>query len=148
MNKKNRTLRLTKGIMAYAVVMAFLLLGGIVAGANNPINVPFIPQSPPGDWKNPPTQNCGQASSLMVYSYYDGTAPTAQGIKDIDDWLYNKYGSSQAINSYSGSSTTTTILETLAKEYGSKYGSFPYSYKTSGWTVARVKQEIDAGAIL
>jgi hypothetical protein len=81
----------------------------------------------------------------MVYSFYDGTTPTVQGIKDIDDWLFKKYGSSQAINSYNGSDTSTTILETLAKEYGGKYGVFPNTYKTSGWTVARVKQEIDAG---
>jgi len=67
--------------------------------------------------------------------------PTEQGIKNIDDWLFQKYGNSQAINNYNGSDTNTAILETLAKEYG----GFIDSYKASKWTIEKVKQEIDAG---
>jgi len=99
------------------------------------INVPFKAQVPPGTWSA--TNNCGQASSLMVFCYYKGTTPTEQGIKDIDDWLYSKYG--DPINNYNGSITDTTKLEALAREYA----KFPVSYKASGWDLNRLKQEIN-----
>jgi hypothetical protein len=142
MSKKNRIAGLITRALALTVI-ALILSTGLAGAFSNPLSVPFKAQVLPGTWSA--TKNCGQTSSLMVYSFYDGTTPTVQGIKDIDDWLFKKYGSSQAINSYSGSDTSTTILETLAKEYGGKYGVFSNTYKTSGWTVARVKQEIDAG---
>lgn len=101
------------------------------------LNVPFKAQVPPGDWDK--TKNCGQASALMVFCYYNGTTPTVQGIKDIDDWLYQKYG--DPVNNYNGSETNTTKLEALAREYG----GFAGSYKASRWDIERLKQEIDAG---
>ena len=76
----------------------------------------------------------------MVYCYYRGTTPTTQGIKDIDDWLYKRYGTSQAINGYNGAVTSTTILETLAREYA----GFPNSYKTT-LTIDGVRQKISQG---
>ena len=109
------------------------------AANSNPIQVLFKAQCPPGTWAA--TKNCGQTSSLMVFCYYAGTTPTEQGIKNIDNWLYQKYGSSQAVNGYNGAYTTTTILETLAKQYG----GYPNSYKATGWTINRIKQEINAG---
>lgn len=139
MTKKNRISESKRGITTFTIVAALLLMTGVAAAAD--ISVPFIPQVPPGDWSS--TKNCGQTSSLMTYSFYDGTTPTAQGIKDIDTWLNGRFG--DPINNWNGAYQTTTKLETLAKEYGGKYGTFPYSYKASGWSVARVKQEIDAG---
>ncbi|MDF1498263.1 MAG: C39 family peptidase [Patescibacteria group bacterium] len=138
MTEKNRSTGLILRTMAF-VVMGLILLTGLAGAYSNPLDVPFKSQVPPGTWSE--TKNCGQTSSLMIYSFYDGTIPTDQGIKDIDDWLFQEYGSSQAINDYNGSNTDIAILETLAIEYG----GFPNSYKASGWTVARVKQEIDAG---
>jgi len=102
-----------------------------------PINVPFKAQVPPGSWDE--TKNCGQASSLMVFSYYWNTEPTAEGIKKIDDWLHGKYG--DPINNYNGWDTTTSKLEALARDYA----KFPNSYKASGWTLDRLRREIDAG---
>jgi len=101
------------------------------------LNVPFKAQVPPGIWSK--TKNCGQASTLMVLCYYKGTTPTEQGIKDIDDWLYKKYG--DPIDNYNGYYTTTTKLEALAREYA----GFPSSYKASGWGLNRLKQEINDG---
>ncbi|MCX5991088.1 MAG: C39 family peptidase [Chloroflexi bacterium] len=98
--------------------------------------MPFKAQVPPGSWAE--TNNCGQTSSLMVFSYWNGTVPTEQGIKDIDDWLYTKYG--DPVNGYNGSISTTTKLESLAREYG----GFS-TYKASGWDLNRLKRELDAG---
>ncbi|MCK4359364.1 MAG: C39 family peptidase [Candidatus Cloacimonetes bacterium] len=103
----------------------------------NPLYVLFKAQVPPGIWSE--TKNCGQTSALMVFCYYNATTPTEQGIKNIDDWLYQKYG--DPINNYNGSETNTTKLEELAKEYG----EFTNSYKANDWDIERLKQEIDAG---
>ncbi|NSW75158.1 MAG: hypothetical protein HPY68_00005, partial [Candidatus Atribacteria bacterium] len=35
------------------------------------LDVPFLPQVPPGDWSN--TRNCGVASAVMIKAYYYGT---------------------------------------------------------------------------
>lgn len=113
---------------------------GLAGAYSNPLSVPFKAQVPPGSWGSV-TKNCGQTSSLMIFCYYKGIVPTTQGIKDIDDWLNRKYGAYQPINGYNGAVTDTTILTTLAKEYG----GFPSSYKATGWDVKRVKEEIDLG---
>ncbi|MCK5413244.1 MAG: C39 family peptidase [Candidatus Pacebacteria bacterium] len=138
MIKKNGSIEPILRTMVF-VAIGLVLLTSLAGAYSNPLDVPFKSQVPPGTWSE--TKNCGQTSSLMIYSFYDETIPTEQGIKDIDDWLFEKYGSSQAINGYSGSNTNTVILETLAKEYG----GFSDSYKASGWTIEKVKQEIDAG---
>jgi len=101
------------------------------------LDVPFIAQVPPGDWGH--TQNCGQASALMVFDYLRGAVPTEQGIKDIDDWLFSRYRDS--VNNYNGTGTTTPKLEALARDYA----GFVYSYRASRWNLTRLKQEIDAG---
>lgn len=123
--------------MLTLVLAASVVLMTVGVGTADVIDVPFKAQVPPGTWSE--SKNCGQASSLMVFSYYNGNIPTEQGIKDIDDWLYGKYG--DPVDNYNGSYTTTTKLEKLAQEYA----GFPDSYKASGWTLNRLKQEIDAG---
>ena len=101
------------------------------------LDVPFKAQVPPGIWSK--TKNCGQASALMVFCYYKGTTPAEQGIKDIDDWLHNKYG--DPIDDYNGWYTKPKKLATLAREYGGFLGS----YNATLWDLDRIKQEIDAG---
>jgi hypothetical protein len=73
----------------------------------------------------------------MLMCYLNGTFPTEEGIKDIDDWLYEEYG--DPINNYNGSVTNTMKLESLAKEYGNFYGS----YRDSGWDLTDLRLQID-----
>jgi len=101
------------------------------------LNVPFKAQVPPGNWAE--TKNCGQTSYLMVSCYYNGTAPNEQGIKEIDDWLYQRYG--DPINDYNGSFMTTSKIVTLAREYG----GFEDSNAYSGWSVSNIENELNNG---
>jgi uncharacterized protein YvpB len=109
----------------------------MVRAADKKLSVAFLQQSPPGDMSN--TKNCGQTSVLMVMSFYKGVSPTVQGIKDIDDWLYQKYR--DPVNNYNGSVTTVDKLLVVAKEKG----GFSNSYRTSGWGLTELKQQIDQG---
>lgn len=108
-----------------------------VGFANTILSVPFKAQVPPGSWAQ--TKNCGQACLVMVFSYYNGTIPRVDDIKQIDEWLRERYG--DPINGYNGSVTNTAKLEAAAKEYG----GFTRSYKDSGWNLERLKRELDAG---
>ena len=51
-------------------------------------DVPFISQSPPGDWSK--NMNCGPASVVMLASYYENFQPSELETKDVLDWLYEK----------------------------------------------------------
>ncbi len=107
---------------------------------NVQLQVSFIPQVPPGNWKGEiRTRNCGQTCSLMVFSYYNQTTPTEDGIRDIDDWLYGRF--SHPINSYNGSYTDVSILATLAREYG----GFSDSHAYGNWSLDQLKNELSAG---
>jgi hypothetical protein len=75
----------------------------------------------------------------MAICYCKGVTPTEQGIKDIDNWLYQKYG--DPINNYNGSVTNTSKLEAVIKEYG----SLTNSYRVSGWGLSQLKAQIDDG---
>ncbi len=77
------------------------------------LNVPFIPQCPPGIWAK--TDNCGQTSVLQVAKFYKNESPIEQDIKDIDDWLFNNLA--LPINNYNGSPTDVDILKKLAEQY-------------------------------
>ena len=131
------TQSMKRWMLAALIAAAMVIASAGVGAADVIIDVPFKAQVPPGTWSE--TKNCGQASSLMVFSYHDGNIPTEQGIKDIDDWLYGEYG--DPVDNYNGYYTTTTKLEKLAQDYA----AFPDSYKTSGWTLNQLNQEIDAG---
>lgn len=65
--------------------------------------------------------------------------PTEQGIRDIDDWLCEKYG--KPVNDYNGSPCSPGDVEILAREYG----GFADSYLEGGWDLIRLREEIDAG---
>lgn len=54
------------------------------------LDVPFLPQVPPGDWSN--TRNCGVASAVMIEAYYFGNTPTPEDIIEADQWLHNRFG--------------------------------------------------------
>ena len=125
--------------MSLLVILMNVLLLSITASLSygNPLPVPFKPQVPPGQWAA--TNNCGQTATLMVMSYWKGSEPTEQDIKDIDDWLFVKYG--DPINNYNGSATNTTKLLAVAKEYG----KFTNSYTDSGWTLNDLKESINRG---
>jgi len=117
-----------------------IIIGAVFVSTNsfgNPLPVAFKAQVPPGEWAN--TNNCGQTSALMAMCYYLGSNPTEQGIKDIDDWLFQKYG--DPINNYNGSVTNTAKLEAVVKEYG----GFSNSYRDSGWSLTDLKESIDNG---
>lgn|GEM_PF-3477926 len=101
------------------------------------LDVPFITQSPPGTWDK--TRNCGQASILMVLSYYDNTVPVADRIKEIDDWLSSKYG--DEVRDYNGSFTDRHKLVTLAREYG----GLGQSYTANQWNLQNIVASIDQG---
>ena len=101
------------------------------------LDVPFETQLFSDTWAQ--TNNCGQASAAMVFSYLRGTVPTEDDIKKIDDWLFVTYG--DPVNNYNGSPTSPTELEALARVYG----GFTDSYSVGGWDLTRLKQEIDAG---
>jgi len=119
------------------IIGSRLASAAVALSGANPLPVPFKAQVPPGSWAS--TNNCGQTSSLMAMSYIKGTIPTEQGIKDIDNWLLNKYG--DPINNYNGTVTNITKLEALVKEFGGLSGS----YKASGWGLTQLKQQIDSG---
>lgn len=54
------------------------------------LDVPFLPQVPPGDWSN--TRNCGVASAAMIKAYYFGTTPAPEDIIEADHWLHERFG--------------------------------------------------------
>ncbi len=101
------------------------------------LNAPFITQCPPGTWDK--TRNCGQASMLMVLSYFSGSIPTPDKIKEIDDWLNSEYGDS--VRDYNGSFTDRHKLVTLAQEYA----GLGQSYTVNGWAMSDITASIDQG---
>jgi hypothetical protein len=107
------------------LLVSFVFAGSVQAAS---IQVPFKSQVPPGIWNK--TLNCGQTSFLMVSSFLEGTDPATDQIKNIDNWLFEKYG--DPVNEYSGSVTNVTKLSTLAKEYGG-YESSYYGYGNLAW---------------
>ncbi|GEM_PF-646607 len=101
-------------------------------------SVPWIKQAnPPGTWSY--TRNCGQTCYLMVECYLNGTIPSAEGIKSIDDWLDTSYG--DPVRDYNGSYTTTAKLVDLAREYG----NFKNAERHSGWSLDQLRDELDQG---
>jgi len=82
------------------------------------LSVPFIAQSPPGNWPppEPSTHNCGPTSVLMTAAYYLGFTPAPQHIKDLDDWTVF-VGMFTSVNGYNGNNTNADQLVRLAKEY-------------------------------
>ena len=78
------------------------------------LDVPFIPQVPPGDWSN--TKNCGQASVLNVVGYLRRQCMASFNITYENDWLAKMYNNSR-YKDQNGWYTNTAKLVNLAKKY-------------------------------
>lgn len=80
-------------------------------------NVPFIAQSPPGDWQQ--NKNCGPAAALMLGGYYGNFEPAVEDLKNELDWLYSNGYINPQTNAeyYDGNVTTTNILKSLLENY-------------------------------
>jgi len=79
--------------------------------------VPFITQSPPGDWQD--NKNCGPTSALMLSDYYHEKTPSEEKLKALIDWLYAKqYIVPQAeAEYYDGNATTATQVAGVLNSY-------------------------------
>jgi hypothetical protein len=62
------------------------------------LDVPFLPQVPPGDWAN--TRNCGPACAVMIRAYYFNLQPLPDHIIQANNWLNARFGLS--LNGYNG----------------------------------------------
>lgn len=84
------------------------------SGSRILLDVPFLPQVPPGDWSN--TRNCGVAAAVMIKAYYYGTTPTAQDIVAANDWLNARFG--VPINNYNGDFTNVFYIRSFLEAQG------------------------------
>jgi hypothetical protein len=84
------------------------------SGSRILLDVPFLPQVPPGDWSN--TRNCGVASAVMIKAYYHGTTPTPQDIIAADEWLHARFG--LPINGYNGDFTNVFYIRSFLESQG------------------------------
>lgn len=78
------------------------------------LDVPFIPQVPPGDWSN--TKNCGQASVLNVVGYLRRQCMASFNITWENEWLASTYNDDRYRDA-NGWYTNTSKLVNLAKKY-------------------------------
>ncbi len=78
------------------------------------LDVPFLPQVPPGDWAN--TRNCGVAAAVMVKAYYYGSTPTPQDIVEADEWLHARFG--LPLNNYNGDFTNVFQIRSWLEAQG------------------------------
>lgn len=115
------------------------------------LDVPFKAQVPPGtiapDGRWPLTNNCGQASSLMVFSYYKRIRPTELGIWQVNYWLKFKYNDSRYMDPKGdGWYTDVDQIAILAREYGGFVDSSYHTGRTNtGWTKQDLKDELSNG---
>ncbi len=78
------------------------------------LDVPFLPQVPPGDWAN--TRNCGVAAAVMMKAYYYGITPTPQDIIGADEWLNARFG--LPLNNYNGDFTNVFHIRSWLEAQG------------------------------
>ena len=78
------------------------------------LDVPFLPQVPPGNWAA--TRNCGQASAAMMRAYYFGEVPTPDDILRADHWLNANYG--VALNGGNSDFTNVFMIRSWLEEEG------------------------------
>lgn len=103
--------------------------------ASRVLNVAFAPQVPPGAWSI--TMSCGPASLNMDGAFlWHATLDQVRYIRLINQYLHKT-----DIDNCLPGGTSTTDLVNAARAVN----NCPNTYKASGWTLARVRQEIDAG---
>lgn len=78
------------------------------------LDIPFLPQVPPGDWAN--TRNCGVASAVMMAAYYYGTTPLPEDIKEANEWLHARFG--LPVNNYNGDYTNVFHIRAYLENQG------------------------------
>lgn len=126
---------IARNVRFFSILLILLLISGNAWALN--LDVPFLPQVPPGNWTE--TRNCGQTSAIMVFAYHNGQTPEAQDIRDVDDWLFTRFGDS--IRNYNGDYTDVDKLTTLAQEYG----GFPDSEFHRQWSIDDLRGELENG---
>jgi hypothetical protein len=126
----------------YLTLMLLALLLPINVFSKKINDVSFISQVPPGIWTQ--TLNCGQTSYLMIDSQLKGYRPTSDMIKDIDDWLFNKYG--DPIRDYNGSVTNVNKIKSIAINYGN-HKQENIEISTNG-DLEVLKQRLDRGDLI
>lgn len=124
----------------YITLFGILLLATLIAGCSSPsfetrlspsssrtsgkflerspervlLDVPFLPQVPPGTWSA--TRNCGVASAVMIAAYFYGTTPTPEDIKEANDWLHARFG--LPVNGYNGEYTNVFHIRAYLESRG------------------------------
>lgn len=97
--------------------------------------VKFAPQVPPGEWAN--TMSCGPAAENLAAAYaYGATPDQVTYVRAI-----NRYLGKTDINNCLPGGTNCSQLVSAAKAVN----GCPNTYSATGWTLARLRQEIDAG---
>ncbi len=97
--------------------------------------VKFAPQVPPGEWAK--TMSCGPACLNLAAAYaYGATPDQVTYIRAI-----NRYLGKTDINNCLPGGTGVSQLVSAAKAVN----NCPNTYSATGWTLARLRQEIDAG---
>jgi hypothetical protein len=78
------------------------------------LDVPFLPQVPPGNWSS--TRNCGHTCAVMMRAYYYGIEPLPDHIIQADDWLNARFG--LPINNYNGDWTNSFQIRAWLESEG------------------------------
>jgi hypothetical protein len=108
---------------------------GFKIAASRILNVRFAPQVPPGSW--PRTMSCGPAALNLDCAYLWGVIPDqVVFIRRINQYLHKA-----DIDNCLPGGTSTSDLVRAAKAVN----NCPNTYQASGWTLQRIRQEIDAG---
>jgi hypothetical protein len=105
------------------------------------LQVPFLPQVPPGDWGA--TKNCGQTCSVMLKCYFSGSAPSSGMITGANAWLAKRFDDKRYAdaNGYYTGFSGRGELSALLKEF---YG-LSISGPSCGTDVCSVLKEIYYG---
>lgn len=108
-----------KTMKKFAAFTIALMLSSSVLAEENIIldDVPFKPQSPPGDWED--NLNCGPASSVMTAAAALNFTPTANDIEKTLDWLYAEGYIEPQLNAeyYDGNVTSSSQLLSVLSGY-------------------------------
>ncbi|MBM4028940.1 MAG: hypothetical protein FJ280_26620, partial [Planctomycetes bacterium] len=109
--------------------------GSLKILAARTLSVMFGPQVPPGSWSL--TMSCGPASLNMACAYlWNAVLNQVVYIRRINQFL----GKSDIDNCLPGGSSTSDL-----ERAGRAVNNCPNTYRASGWTLQRIRQEIDAG---
>lgn len=89
-------------------------------GAKVKLEVPFLPQKPPGDWER--TKNCGQAAIVNCANYLNQKCYSSSQITEENKWLAKAYNDNRYLDP-NGWITNTSQLANLARGFWGFRGS-------------------------